>query len=340
MINFNEKGQPVEAKPINDPLAYEKENGIDYQIYSTAKPVEPTTPIFNKETVRRLSYFFLSKIEALRQEIRESNYELELTIKNMKLTDQQQLNDSFLNAIQPLEERFEKLVKLASLQSEYNQNIKKKLDVMSLYFNGLSEKMKQLKDVNLLSDKMESMNLRIFNLTKEISGTKSYEIGITEKLNELYENQRKLKEDLLINQENLSKKVENDILLRIQKMIKKTKKRQIKPQKAKVIRFLKNDFQIGQFNKVLIVTDKRNSIFGKILHESVRKLTENSIYVVIENRKNEELLDRSVVEAIKQSDYTFMVGKHTKSEMKEIAETLRNQVKIVLIKRSLKYSIL
>jgi len=358
MVNFNEKGQPIATRSIKDPTPYEEGNGITHQIYSTAKPVVQSTPVttpvvsapvVNRETIRRLLFFFIRNIDGLKEEIRQSNYDVQQALQNITLPDQNQLSDSLLKFIEPLEQKIDNLGKWAGLQNEYNKKMKMKLDTLNIYFEDLSNKMSQLKNVNVLGEKLADMNLKISYLTNEITCGKTHEMETTENLklfskkilslNEQIQNQRienqQIKEDLLVNQENITK----DVLSKIQKMLKKTKKRQIKPQKAKVIRFLKKNFLIDSFNEVLVLTDKRNSTFGKILHESIRKINENSIFIVTENRK-EGPVDRSIVEAIKKADYVFIIGKYPIIEIKEISETLKNRVKIISINRSLKFSIL
>jgi len=355
MVNFNEKGQPIATRSIKDPTPYEEGNGITHQIYSTAKPtVQSTpvvsTPVVNRETIRRLLFFFIRNIDGLKEEIRQSNYDVQQALQNITLSDQNQLSDSLLKFIEPLEQKIDNLGKWAGLQNEYNKKMKMKLDTFNIYFEDLSNKMSQLKNVNVLGEKLVEMNLKISYLTNEITCSKTYEMETTEilklfskkilSLNEQIQNQRienqQIKEDLLVNQENITK----DVLSKIQKMLKKTKKRQIKPQKAKVIMFLKKNFLIDPFNEVLVLTDKRNSTFGKILHEAIRKINENSIFVVTENRNDGEPVDRPIVEAIKKADYVFIIGKYPITEIKEISETLKDRVKIISMNRSLKFSIL
>lgn len=338
MIKFDEKGQPIGTRPMKDPSNLPKfvnvkldekanENG---QIYSFVEPVSPSNLVINKDFLRKLLIFALRNNEGLRQEIRQSSYLLDQKIEN-----------------------FEGLL---NLQNEYNQTIKEKLTALSVCLNDLSERMDKIKDVNSLGKKLEEMNSRISDLSKEMTGTKTHEMEILQILrsfldristlnqelmnqnNELFKNQMQMKEDLLVNQERFHKTIMNEVL-KI-KMLKRSKKRQKKPQKAKVIMFLKEKFNIESFSKVLIVTDKRNSTFGNILHESIRKLTENSILLFTENRKDETLLTNPVVEAIKQSDYVFVIGKYPLIQIKEISGMLINQVKIMSIKRTLKYSIL
>jgi hypothetical protein len=150
--------------------------------------------------------------------------------------------------------------------------------------------------------------------------------------NDLFEKQRQMKVELMINQE----KISDNVLSRIKKMLKKPKRRLKRPQKARIIRFLKKNFEIEPLNNVLVLTDKRNSTFGQTLHESVRKLSEKSVFIVTENKTNETPLEKSIVEAIKQSDYVFIVGMHSLAELKEISEMLKNNVRIISIKKSLK----
>jgi hypothetical protein len=310
MIKFDEKGLPIGTRPMKDPsnlpkfvnVKFDEKGDEKGQIYSFVEPVSPSNLVISKDFIRKLLIFALRNNESLRQEIRQSSYLLDQKIENFE--------------------------KWSSLQSEHNQVIREKLGKLSICLSDLTEKMEQIKDVNLLGKKLEDLNSRISNLSKEITGNKTHEMEILQ-----------MKEDLLVNQEKFHKNITNEVS-KIKKMLRKTKKRIKKPQKAKVIRFLKEKFNIEPLTKVLVVTDKRNSVFGNILHESVRKLTENSIFVVIENRNGEALLEKPVVEAIKQSDYVFLVGRHSKIQIKEISGMLMNQIKIISIKRTLKYSIL
>jgi hypothetical protein len=338
MIKFDDKGQPMGARPMKDPsnlpkfinVKFDEEGNEKGQIYSFVEPVSPSNLVINKDFIRKLLIFALKNNESLRQEIRQSSYLLDQKIENFE--------------------------KWSSLQNEQNQAIREKLGTLSISLNDLVEKMDQIKDINLLGKKLEDLNSRISSISKELTGNKTHEIEILQILrsfsdristlsqevqnqnNELFENQRQMKEDLLVNQDKFHKNITNEVS-KIKKMLRKIKKRIIKPQKAKVIRFLKEKFNFEPLTKVLVVTDKRNSVFGNILYESVRKLTENSIFVVTENRKGEAILDNPVVEAIKQSNYVFLIGRHSKIQIKEISGMLMNQVKIMSIKITLKYSI-
>jgi hypothetical protein len=156
----------------------------------------------------------------------------------------------------------------------------------------------------------------------------------------LSENQEQIKTELLISQEKVSRNVANDTFLKIQKMLAKKKKKPIKPQRAKLIRFLKKNFKIKSFSKVLVITDKRNSVFGKILYEATRNLSQKSVLAIMEDRTNKMNLDRHVIEAIKQSNYVFIIGQYSLKKVKEVSKNLRRKVKVMPIKRSLKFSIL
>ncbi len=338
MVKFNEKGQPIGANPMKDPSNLPKfinvkigENGDEKGlIYSFVEPTSPSILTHNKELIRKMLMFVVKNNENLREEIRQSSYLLEQEIENIE--------------------------KRSNFQDASNQKIKDKLSELSIILVDLTTKMNQIKSVNLLDEKLENINLKFSNLTKEMAGTKTHELEIVQILRsflekisilnqeiqyqntEFYENQKQLKENILIDQEKFYKTITTEVS-KIKKMLKRPKKRQAKPQKAKVIRFLKEKFNIEPFTKVLVITDKRNSTFGNILYESLRKLSENSIFVVTENRKGEAILDNSVVEAIKQSNYAFIVGKHSKTQMIEISGMMLNQVKIIAIKRSLKYSL-
>jgi hypothetical protein len=331
MVKFDEKGQPIGARPMKDPSNLPKLINVKFggnedekgQIYSFVEPTSPSILSHNKDLIRKILIFVVKNNETLREEIKQSNYLLEQEIEN----SQKRLN----------------------LQDDYNEKIKEKLTVMNVSLNDLSEKMNKLNDVDLLRKKLEDMDLSISDLTKEMTGTKTNEKEIVQilksflerisMLNRELQNQKQFKEDLLIDQEKFHKTITTEFL-KIKKMLRKTRKRQIKPQKAKVIRLLKENFNIEPFTKVLVVTDKRNSTFGNILYESMKKLNGSSTYVVTENRTDETLLDNPIVEAIKQSNHVFIVGKYSPTQIKEITVTFMNQVKIISIKRSLKYSIL
>jgi hypothetical protein len=223
--------------------------------------------------------------------------------------------------------------------------LEQKIESSGEKFKLVRNELKKINESILQSNSQSKQTIsRIEQKLNEFSGINdelnSLKTQTTYSINKLSEDQRQMKEELLINQEKISRIVANDILLKIKKMLKKPKSRQKKPQKAKVIMFLKKNFIIDPLSKVLVITDKRNSTFGQILHESVRKLTEKSILLITENRTDEALLDGSVIEAIKQSNYVFIIGKHSLSQAKEISGMLAYQVKIVAIKRSLKYSIL
>ena len=162
---------------------------------------------------------------------------------------------------------------------------------------------------------------------------------LSESQNQLLEKQRQM-ESLFINQENISRNLANDAVLKIKEMLKKPKRMVIKPTKAKVVRFLKKNFKIKPFSKVLVVTDKRNSIFGKTLYEATRRVSKKSVLAVMENRTDKMNLDKPVVEAIKKSNYVFIVGKYSLKKVKELSKNLKYKVKIVSMRRTLNYSTL
>jgi hypothetical protein len=84
----------------------------------------------------------------------------------------------------------------------------------------------------------------------------------------------------------------------------------------------------------------KNSTFGKTLHEAARAVSKKSIFVVMENRTNKSSLDKPVIEAIKKSNYSFIVDKYSLPKVREISKTFGSKVKIISIKRTLKYSAL
>lgn len=342
MVKFDGTGNPVGAKPINNPsVCYGENDKNSGHVYEFDEKTEPSNLVLNNDIIKKLIFFVVKNTESLRQEIKESNYYSQQILRDIRDNNQNQLNDSLLDQTQILKQEIENFGNWTNLQIEYNQAIEKKLEEMNLKISNLTKEMTGTKNHEMEYKKtLKPILENLLILIQEVKNQKLVKSTFEEKLNELSKNQKQMKEYLLVNQEKISKDIANDTILKIKKMLKKSKKRQTRPNKTKVIRFLKNNFTIEPFSKVLIVTDKRNSTFGKTLHESVRKLNENSIFIFTENRTNESLLEKPIVEAIKQSNYVFIVGKHPLTEIKEIAEALRNQVKIMSIKRTLKYSIL
>jgi len=205
--------------------------------------------------------------------------------------------------------------------------IGEKIDVISLNqeesFTKMGEIEEKINDFSKIDEELDSFKMQTVNSIERLS-----------------ESQKQMKEELVFVQNNVTDRM-NEGFLKIQKILNKPKKRVvIKPTKSKVVRFLKKNFKIKSFSKVLVVTDKRNSVFGKTLYEATRSLSQKSVLAVMEDRTNKMNLDRHVIEAIKQSNYVFIIGQYSLKKVKELSKNLRRKVKVMPIKRSLKYSIL
>jgi chromosome segregation ATPase len=248
------------------------------------------------------------------------------------------------------------------------QNLKSLLEKISI----LSQEMKNQKLTDpLLEEKIDSLQGQIATINDSILQsnlqTQKTMAGIEEKMNgfsqiekeldslknhtvhsidELCETQNQLCEsqkqmgNLLISQEQITKNIVNDAVLKIQKMLTKTKKRRvIKPTRAKVVRFLKKNFKIKPFSKVLVITDKHNSTFGKTLYEATRAVNKKSVLAVMENRTEKSSLDRQVIEAVKQSNYVFIIGKYSVKKVRKLSKTLP-KARVMSVRRTLRYSVL
>ena len=259
------------------------------------------------------------RISSMGKEIAETKmYELSTT-QNIK-----SFAEKMLILIQELQ-------KHASVEAEFLErfgSIEEELKSMYEYSVQSNEQTQQ--KISRIEEKLNDFS----NIRNEFESLKNH---VSYSVNELAENQVQMKADMLVSQEQVSKAAVNDAVLKIQKMLAKKKKRIIKPQRAKVIRFLRKNFKIKPFSKVLVITEKRNSVFGKTLHESTRKLSRRSVFVIVEDKM---VVGKPVVEAVRQSSYVFVIGNISLKKMKQTAKSLGSKIKIISIKRTLKFSIL
>jgi len=221
---------------------------------------------------------------------------------------------------------------------------KEKMDSMKKQLSGINEK--------VLQNNIENQNIavRIEDKINEFNGMDEKFYGVNGKLDafksETENSIQQLKEgqnhtsDLLIRQEQVYKNVVKDALLEIKSMMKKPKRAVKKPQRARVVRFLKKNFRIKPFSNVLVVSDRRNHVFGKTLHDAVRGISKKSVLAVVENKTVKQTFDRPVVEAMKRSSMVFLVGKYNIKKIKDAVKVFGHPVKIVSIRRTLKYSVL
>lgn len=306
--------EKLESMKLPEGLIYDQLNSLDLRMSTIAKEISDTK-MHEIETSEKLKSFIgnmeMCKISNMETTQKLDGFEDEME----KLRNEIALSKDFMEKI------FSSVNKnVENINSELNE----KLESVSLSVNQKSDQF------SLINEELHSLKSQTINSINELR----------EGQNQLFENQKQM-ECLLINQESISRNLANDAVLEIQKMLKKPKKRVVaKPTKSKVVRFLKKNFKIKPFTKVLVVTDKRNSTFGKTLHEATRRISKKSVLAIEENRTNKMNLDRPVIEAIKKSNYAFIVGKYSLKKMKQMAKPFKRKVKVISIKRTLNYSIL
>lgn len=316
---INTLKEKLEGMKVPEGLIFDQLNSIDLRMSTVVKEIS-NTKTHELETDAKLK----SLVEEM-QNNKSSNSE----IVERLIFIEDELKKS-------RNEIFSANSNIGNIASSMNQ----KMDEVSGLKNEIGEK------IDALSLNQENSFTRLNAIEEKVNGfsrigeeLESLKIQTSGSIDKLTENQEKLKADLLIDQEKIANVV-NDRFLEIQKMLKKPKKRIIKPTRAKVTRFLKKNFKIKPFSKVLVVTDKRNTTFANTLYEATRKVSKKSLFVVEENRTIKMSLDKPVIEAIKKSNYAFIVGKYSLKKMKEIAMPLKSKIKIVSIKRTLNYSLL
>jgi len=60
----------------------------------------------------------------------------------------------------------------------------------------------------------------------------------------------------------------------------------------------------------------------------------------MEDRTEKQALDTPIKEAIEQSNYAFIIGRHSVKKTRETANLIKHKTKVILIKRTLNYSVL
>jgi predicted nucleic acid-binding Zn-ribbon protein len=300
-----------------DPLFGEKLEDMKLKLSNMVKEIAETksTEMVTVEALKSV----LEKVSILNQEIKDQklatstfgekfdSIERGITIINENVLQNDIKNQQMISGIGEKLNGFSEIKdELNSIKAQTNGSIKE-----------LEENQRQLRDL----------------LVNQEQALRTVEDDV---FAELRENQKQIK-NLMVNQEQISKDLTEDAVLRVQKMFKKPKRKVIRPQKSKVVKFLKKNFRIKPFNKVLVITDKRNSVFGKTLHEATRAVSKKSIFVVMENRTDKSALDKPVIEAIKKSKYVFMVGKYSLPKVKRLSKKLRNRIKIFSVRRTLNY---
>jgi len=296
-----------------------------------------TAKLADFETNKRLSDI-QDQISKSVEEISSTNGYIDNIVShfNQKMGEISSFNDSINEKMEVVSLNQEKFFsKISEIENKMNEIPRIDEDISSL-------KMQTVNSICLLSESQKQIGADILNNQKfaadSINGLSEGQNQIKSFLLGLSEEQKNMKVDLTIAQDHITS-LTNEGLIKIQKMLTKKKKKPIKPQRAKVLRFLRKDFKIRPFSKVLVISDKRNSVFGKTLYEATRKISKKSVFVSVENRTMKSSFERPVVEAIKKSTFVFIVGTHSVKKMREISKSLYN-VKIVQINRSLKYSIL
>ncbi|MEM5773074.1 MAG: hypothetical protein QXL86_02495, partial [Candidatus Aenigmatarchaeota archaeon] len=194
-------------------------------------------------------------------------------------------------------------------------------------------------------EKLEEINFKVSNFSKELAEIKARIMSTFDQLSQNQDDISRIngeivsfKSSILANQEKLVKEILNELTLKIQKA--KKKKKITKPTKAKVKRFLKNNLNIEPNTKVLILADKKNYTFGKTIYEAMKSMSKYTIFTLAENGKEKADLDEPITEAIKQSDYAIILGRNSSQKAKKLANSLPYNVKLISVKRTLRYSVL
>ena len=357
-VGIKELAKRIETRVISEKALFDQLNSMDLRFSTFAKEIANTK--FHEIETSRVLKTLLEEIKTSKLADFETNKRLsDIECQINKSIEEISSTNSYIDSI--ASHVNQKMDELSSFKDEINE----KMDAVSLNqeksFLKIGEIEQKVNEIPRIDEEINSLKMQTVNSICQLSeGQKQMKSDLLnnqkcttdsiEKLSEiqnqmksslleLSENQEQIKTELLVSQEKVSRNVANDTFLKIQKMLAKKKKKPIKPQRAKVIRFLKKNFKIKTFSKVLVVSDKRNSVFGKTLYEATRKISKKSVFVNIENRTKKSSLEKPVVEAIKKSTFVFIVGNHSIKKMKGISKNLYN-AKIMQISRSLKYSIL
>ena len=258
----------------------------------------------------------------------------EILLLTQELQSQRVVDSEFLERFNSIEQKLKSVSDSVVQTHLQTQDMLSKIEERFNEFSNISNELDSLKNSvnNSISNEIDSLRTGVnAAISEEVNSLKEY---VNSSVNELTENQIQMKTDLIINQEQFTRQAVNDAVLKIKKMLAKKKKRIVKPQRAKVVKFLKKNFNIKPFSKVLVVTDKRNSVFGKTMYEAARKVSKRSVLAMVEDKAP---LGKPVKEAIKQSNYSFIIGNYSIKSLRKMAKTSR-KFKMVSVKRTLKFS--
>lgn len=144
-------------------------------------------------------------------------------------------------------------------------------------------------------------------------------------------------ESFIAGQEELTTKLYEKTNRRFTRLLNKMKKGNKKISRARIVRLLKKKIEIVSFNKVLIVSDKKNSIFSNLLFDVARKINKKTVLITMDNRKKlGEEPEESVRDLMVKADLVIIVAKYSLEKTEALRECVDKGKKVVAVKRSLR----
>ncbi|MFH0711094.1 MAG: hypothetical protein V1944_00795 [Candidatus Aenigmatarchaeota archaeon] len=161
----------------------------------------------------------------------------------------------------------------------------------------------------------------------------------------------------LINKNAINKDELISDLIKKMKLLKKTKKRKakklvkrkikkIRKKKTKTIlkstirKFLAKKFGLNEDERVLVVTDHKMEKIGNKVYETCRKISENTVFLVMEksDRPGQEPED-SVAEAMKNTDRIIGITFYTLKKTDALRNAVEVGVKACVLSKNLKFTL-
>jgi archaellum component FlaC len=241
---------------------------------------------------------------------------------------------------------FEILQSLSSLGNEVEKLNQEVLSTNSNIENEISTLNQKIENMaSSTNQKIETVTSNMDQIMDEFSILTS---NLGQRIESLSSNQGKLIANLTndieqrfsassLRQEELITKFYEKTNRKFTKLLNKMKKKEKGPSRARIVRLFKKKLNLPSFNKILIVSDKRNSNFGTLLFDVARKMNKKTVLVTMENRKALGIEpEECVKEAMGKSDRILVVAKYSLEKTKALEECLAQGKKVFAIKKSLR----
>jgi len=247
-----------------------------------------------------------------------------------------------------IEEDIKRMKDRIASSNIYNEavalNVEQKLgEISSTVSNLISDIGQRLSDVSYKQEELGSGLAENADLTKDarqkIDGLFSKQEELAAAINENSDSNKDFRNEINC----LSKKQEKLVLELYDKMnrkymrlISKMKNGQKKISRTRVNRLLKKRLMLQTYDKVLVVSDKKNSNFASVIFDVARKMNRKTVMAVMDNRKKlGEEPEQAVRKAMEQADVILVVAKYYLEKTKTLKRCRRQGKPVFAVKKSL-----